>query len=262
MTCKNFLRIFLAFILFSLPYLASAAKNDSLQILWIGNSYTYYNDLPAMTRAIAASAGFKLQPTKITKGGERLSGHLKNPKVLKALKKGGWDYVVLQEQSTDPAQATRDVLRTTFPPAHTLDSLAKAGSSNAKVIFYMTWGHKNGNAKKDTPYPMDNNYGDMQMRLKTTYLELAFENHSWCSPVGMAWQRVRHERPDLELYQPDHSHPSLTGSYLAACVFFTTIYQKPFHASYHSDLDSDTAEYLQKVAQKTVLQNLQILGIE
>ena len=76
---------------------------DSLRVLWVGNSYTYYNDMPSTVRQIAATQKVKLSCTRFLKGGERLSGHLKNQKLLDAIAAGGWDYVILQEQSSAPA---------------------------------------------------------------------------------------------------------------------------------------------------------------
>ena len=59
----------------------------------------------------------------------------------RAIADGGWDYVVLQEQSTAPAMPTGQVAREVYPAARTLDSLVHAASPDARVIFYMTWGH-------------------------------------------------------------------------------------------------------------------------
>ena len=75
---------------------------DSLRVLWVGNSFSYCNDLPGMVQKIASTQKVKLSCTRFLKGGERFSGHLKNKKLLQAIADGGWDYVVLQEQSAAP----------------------------------------------------------------------------------------------------------------------------------------------------------------
>ena len=69
---------------------------DSLRVLWVGNSFSYCNDLPGMVQKIASTQKVKLSCTRFLKGGERFSGHLKNKKLLQAIADGGWDYVVLQ----------------------------------------------------------------------------------------------------------------------------------------------------------------------
>ena len=101
----------------------------------------------------------------------------------------------------------------------------------------------------------------MQMRLITSYLEMAYINYAWCAPVGMAWQRVRRERPDYTLYRPDLSHPSDLGSYLAANVIFTVIYQRRYQTDYVMNIQREQAEYIQQVAQQTVFDNLELLNI-
>ena len=83
---KNLFRI----LLFLLLPLAGQAKDaDSLRVLWVGNSYTYYNDMPAIVQQIAATQKVKVSCTRFLKGGERFSGHLTNQKLLKALAAGG-----------------------------------------------------------------------------------------------------------------------------------------------------------------------------
>lgn len=258
-------KLFGLLLLACLPLFAQGSENDSLKILWIGNSYTYYNNLPAMVTKLAAEQGVKLSPTRFLKGGAHLAGHYKNEKLIEALKKGGWDYIVMQEHSSAPAQSTRDVIAETYYYAHLLDSIAMKGSPKAHVIFYMTWGHKNGNMQNhkhpDPAYPLDETYEDFQTRLKTTYLELTYENHAWCSPVGMAWQQVRQKHPEIELYTKDCSHPSKEGSYLAAHCFLSTILQRPYNSHLYFDIPENQAQALQMAAQNAVFSNMRILGL-
>ena len=249
-------------LLLFVPFFTQARDTDSLRVLWVGNSYTYYNDMPSTVRQIAATQKVKLSCTRFLKGGERLSGHLKNQKLLDAIAAGGWDYVILQEQSSAPAMPTRQVAREVYPAARTLDSLVHVASPDARVIFYMTWGHKNGNRFPIPEYPPANSYGTMQERLITSYLEMAYDNDAWCAPVGMAWRRVRAERPDYVLYAQDCFHPGPLGSYLAANVIFTTIYGKPYQTDCTLDFPAEQAEYIQRVAQQTVLENLTLLNIK
>lgn len=157
---------------------------------------------------------------------------------------------------------TRQVAREVYPAARTLDSLVHVASPDARVIFYMTWGHKNGNRFPIPEYPPANSYGTMQERLITSYLEMAYDNDAWCAPVGMAWRRVRAERPDYVLYAQDCFHPGPLGSYLAANVIFTTIYGKPYQTACTLDFPAEQAEYIQRVAQQTVLENLTLLNIK
>lgn len=235
---------------------------DSIRVLFIGNSFTFYNKMPKMVDSIAKNQKKALAITSVTKGGQRLSGHLKNKRLLKLLKKGGWDFVIVQEQSTDPALHTDSVKKLVYPYAHRLDSLIHAGSPDAKTIFYMTWGHKYGFREPVPEYPVINTYDGMFHRLYTSYLEMTYDNNAMCAPVGMAWDKVRKKRPNLIMYKHDSYHPSKTGSYLIANVIYCTMFPKRYQCNYTAGLPEETAEFLQRIAQNTVMDNLQLLNIQ
>ena len=254
--------LILLFVLVPCLVMAQKPKQDSLRLLFIGNSYTYYNDLPQMVYEIAKSQKRKLSVKSVTKGGEKLSGHLTNQKLREMLTSEHWDYVVLQEQSSTPAKPTDVVIKESYPAAKSLDSLIHIGSPKAKTIFYMTWGHKYGTTHAIENYPMAYTYEGMQERIKTTYLEMTYQNGGVCAPVGMAWQRVRRERADYRLYHQDMYHPSPLGSYLAANVIYATIFVQPYQSSFTAGFDEEKAEYIQQVAQQTVLENKSLLNIK
>ncbi len=247
-------------------YLKAEERSDSVRVLFIGNSYTHYHDLPEMVKQIASHAGMhekmKISSTSFTPGGCTFKKHLENPELLNALQNGKWDFVVLQEQSTAPAKSTKSVIENVYPYAARLDSLANAGNPDAKVIFYMTWGHKDGFAPAAEYYPLITTYEGMQDRLITSYIEMAQDNGAMCAPVGMAWKRVREERPCNTLYWPDRSHPSRLGTYLAANVIYTTMLGKPYQSTWTDNLDPELAEYIQQVAQQTVFDNKDLLNIK
>jgi hypothetical protein len=102
----------------------------------------------------------------------------------------------------------------------------------------------------------------MQERIKTTYLEMTYRNNATCAPVGMAWQRVREERADYQLYNQDLSHPSPLGTYLAANVIYTTLFPAQYQTSYTAGFETEKAEYIQQVAQESVLENKKVINIE
>lgn len=244
----------------------SAAEPDSTRVLFIGNSYTYYNDMPEMLKKLAAgAANSEKRPIayrKFTPGGCTLKRHCDNAELRKAIADGGWDFVVIQEQSSAPARHSATVARDTYPYARTLDSLVHAASPAAQVIFYMTWGHKDGCQARHDGYPLIDTYEGMQRRLADSYLEMAYDNDAWCAPVGLAWQRVRTERPYDTLYKPDRSHPSQLGSYLAANVIFATMLGRNYQSSFTAGLEPSLCEYIQTIAQETVLRNKRMLNMK
>ena len=224
---------------------------DSVRILWIGNSYTFYNDLPQMVENMAAKNGIPVGTTRVLKGGEKFSGHLRNPELHRQLEKGGWDYVVLQEFSSTPAYSTKYVAENILPYAAEIDSLAKKYSPDVETVYYMTWGHKNGNVRQ-TDYPLDDTYESMQDRIITTYTDMAYENGGTVAPVGIAWKNVRKDYPEIELYIDDNFHPSLAGSYLAANTLFGTMVNGEFVPIIVEGLDENTIDILYKEAIKAV----------
>ena len=244
------------------PFLLQAQTgNDSIRILFIGNSYTYYNNMPAMVQATASSQGVKLTCQQATIGGYTLRKHLNNGKTINAIKEGGWNYIVIQEQSELPSLNTEKVIAKVYSAARSMDSIIRAYNKNARIIWYMTWGRKDGSTKYGKNYPIIATYSGMQQRIKTSYLELSYLFDGWCAPVGMAWERVRLEMPTCELYQKDKSHPSKAGSFLASQVFYTLIAGKPFQVKYTAGLPEKEAQDLSRIAQETVLNNLNLINV-
>lgn len=224
---------------------------DSVRILWIGNSFTFYNDVPQMVENMGTKNNIPISTTRVLKGGEKFSGHLQNPQLHALLEKGGWDYVVLQEFSSTPAYSTKYVAENILPYAAEIDSLAKRYSPDVNTVYYMTWGHKNGNTRQ-TPYPLDDTYEKMQERILTTYTDMAYENGGVLAPVGVAWRNIRRNYPDIELYIEDNFHPSLAGSYLAANTLFATMVNGDFIPIEVEGLDENTMNTLHREAVKVV----------
>ena len=190
-----------------------------------------------------------------------MAGHASNATSLSKISSQEWDYVVLQSQSQEPSFPPSQVANDVYPYAERLTDSIRNNTSCGTPLFFMTWGRKNGDASNCAAYPPICTYEGMQQRLRESYMEMALTNHGRVSPVGMAWKRVREEYPEIELYTPDESHPSYAGSYLAASVFYCSIYQKSCEASgFMGSLDSTTASRLRKIASETVLDSLALWG--
>lgn len=244
----------------------AASKVDTIRVAFIGNSYTYFNDLPKLVKEIAngvpGSGKRYVDYKQFTPPDCSLKRHVQNKELIQSLKNDKYDYVIVQEQSEAPSVRTTDVAKNTYIYAEQICKYVREGNPDANIIFYMTWGHKDGTSTPVEGYTIPDTYGGMQMRLMTSYLEMAYDNNAWCAPVGMAWQKVRYERPNLQLYMADRSHPSKAGSYLAANVIYTTILQRGYQSQFNSSLDPELAEYLQQIAQRTVLDNLTLINIK
>lgn len=175
------------------------------KILFIGNSYTYYNDLDVVLKKLAASGKLpvKLQTARLVKGGATLQDHYTDPKTLAMIAKVKWDLIVLQEQSMRPVEN---------PPAffeYAIKLDAKIKEQGARPVFYMTWARQK---KPEMIEPLDQAYTQMGRQLD-----------AFVAPVGRAWAALLKANPDMNLYVEDGSHPNAYGTYLAACVFYTTL---------------------------------------
>ena len=94
----------------------------------------------------------------------------------------------------------------------------------------------------------------MQNQINYGYIHIAQELHAIAAPVGPAWSISVKEHPELSLWQDDGSHPTGTGTYLAACVFYIVIFhESPEELSYRADLPKETAQNLQTVASQIAL---------
>ena len=196
------------------------------RVLFLGNSYTEYSNLPQIVADIANSTGDTVIVDSNTPGGYTLEAHSTNATSLSQIKQGKWDFVVLQEQSQRPSLPIAEVQANTFPYARILDSIINKYNPCSETIFYMTWGRKFGDGEYCGTSPDVCTYEGMDSLLRLRYMTMAETNKALISPVSVAWKYIRQNYPLIELYNPDNSHPSLAGSYLAACCFYTAIFRK------------------------------------
>lgn len=196
---------------------APGAGPDGLpptRVLFIGNSYTYYNDLPDILAALAGAGGRPLEVKMVAPGGWRLKDQWEKGEALPTLHGAHWNFVVLQDQSTLGVGLyidgkTRVDGDAVFRP-YALKWAQAIVRDGAVPVFYLTW------ARQASPEDQD--------RLSYAYMTAARASLAKVAPVGLAWQRVREQRPEIELFQPDGSHPSPAGSYLAACAIYAVIF--------------------------------------
>ena len=205
-----------------------------MKILFTGNSFTARNNVPGLIAQLAESRGKQLQHRLISAGGASLRMHWNQGDAQKAIQQTRYDYVVLQEQSTLPI---KNPLRM-HENIRLFDQEIKA--SGAKTALYLTW------ARQNVP--------ETQKAITNAYMTIGEELGAVVVPVGIAWQNFirKHSRPVL--HDADKSHPSLAGSYLAACVFFAVLFGESSVgiASDLKALPQAEAEQLQKTAWATV----------
>jgi hypothetical protein len=175
------------------------------RILFIGNSFTARNNLPDLIAQLAAAHGTSIEQHMISAGGASLRRHWNAGEALKAIESGQYSHVVLQEQSTLPAKNPKRM----HESVRLFDEAIKP--AGAKTVLYMTW------ARLNAP--------ESQQAISDAYLSIGRELGAMVVPVGLAWQRFLREHETPALHDQDQSHPSLAGSYLAACVFYAVLYR-------------------------------------
>jgi hypothetical protein len=180
-------------------------KSQSIKVLFIGNSFTQRNDLPGLLAELASAKGLHLSHELISVGGASLRTHWNAGHAAKAIESGGYDFVVLQEQSTLPVKNAGRMAEN----VRLFDEAIKHAGS--KTVLYMTW------ARQHSP--------ETQQAISDAYLALGKELGAIVVPVGLAWQRFLAEHKSPVLHDRDQSHPTLAGSYLAACVFFAVLFK-------------------------------------
>ena len=250
-------------------YAGQAESRKPLGVLFVGNSYTYVNDLPSMIQALAAAdrGARPIVIARVLQGGAHLQWHWtgkgRTGKPVKkharaAIEKGDFDFVVIQEQSQMPVVAPP----VTVKYATLLcQAVRKRG---AMPVMFMTWARK-GEMKDPRGGKPTWTSEKMQAQLAETYIQAGKQGRALVAPVGLAWAAVRKGRPEMVLHKGDGSHPGAYGSYLAACVFHVVLTGRtpvglPAKLTAKAGAKTRTlasippadAEFLQKTAQKTV----------
>ena len=205
-------------MMMALSALMATGVSGQADVLFVGNSYIYTNNLPQMTADVASSAGYRMTWESNAPGGCTFMQHCANQSMT-MIRNGGWDFVVLQEQSQYPSFPQWQVEAEVFPYAARLVDSVYAANPCAEPVFYMTWGRRDGDAGNAGEFPVLGTYEGMDSMLYERYMQMAADNDASVCPVGRVWRRLRAVHPEIELYQSDGSHPSVAGTYAAACSF-------------------------------------------
>lgn len=240
-------------LFFTLLFTQSVGAQDSISVLFIGNSYTYVNDLPTLFSQLSGSLGKTTTIQSQTQGGATFGTHAGNSATYVKIHEQPWDYVVLQGQSQEPSFPDDQVDQQSIPPAMQIADSVYSAKFCTELMLFMTWGRQNG----DPQWQPISTYEGMQQRLRDGYMRIADSCEASVSPVGMAWKYVRDNHPEINLYNADESHPSLEGSYLAACTFYAALFRSsPVGATYTAGLSTTVTTILQEAAAVAVLDSM------
>lgn len=223
-------------------------------VLWVGNSFFYYNN--SMHGHVgqllkAADPQSRARAVSVTISGSGIDWHdmesylrpdgigkysfVAGNKIVFNKPGRQFDTVIMMDCSQCPIHPQ---LKSVFHEYMKKDSeiIRKAG---ARPALFMSW------AYKDKP--------EMTAQLAEQYTMAGNDNDALVIPAGLAFAKAIGKRPDLEFYQPDNRHPTLIGTYLAACTTYAAVYGKsPVGNTYVAGIDAGTAKFLQTVALETV----------
>ena len=181
-------------------------QKDTLSVLFVGNSYTYVENMPHLVSIISNKSKTKIITKKSVIGGAKLREHWHGERGLKTkeiIKNGQFDIVVLQQFSMGTINEPDSMLKY----SRLFCDLIK--ENNAKPYLYLTW------AREKVP--------QYQEIINDVYSKAAEENDAIIAPVGKVWERAQQLRPTIKLFDADGSHPSELGAFLTACVFVKII---------------------------------------
>lgn len=201
---------------------------NALRVLFVGNSHTFRNDLPALFCSLALLAG----PTRVhsvTAPGWSLGDHVKAGAAERAITAERWDFVVLQEQGILPTLAPTDF------ELNFRHLAAIAAAHGARAVVYET-------------APMLDLRQDGRA-LHNEFVSISRETGVLRVPVAPAWQRAHDRHPKLQFFDSDSHHPSLLGSAFAAQIFYASLLARsPEGLTAMPGLDAETNQDLQQIA--------------
>jgi hypothetical protein len=199
-----------------------AAHSDDdraeLHVLMVGNSYTFHHSLHILLQRVAegVAGGPRLLVDTEARGGYSLRSHLRNGQALARIRSGRYSHVVLQGHSMSaldhPDQLAADAER--FKQA--------VDATTGHTVFYATWA-RSPEARLYRTHKLVHSFEEMTERVDATYTDISQRLRAALAPVGRAFERALIQNPKLALWDSDGSHPTVAGSFMAACVLYGAI---------------------------------------
>jgi hypothetical protein len=197
--------LFLLLCLFLLSFVTRQKEttDKKLKLLFVGNSLTYVNDLPALIKELAKQDGSAITYTSFLLPDYSLEDHWNEGKVKTEIEKGGYDFVVAQQGPSALPESQVLLLDYTKRFAEV------CSKSKSKLSLYMVW------PSKARSFDLDN--------VISSYTKAAEKTSSLLCPAGLGWKYAWQSDSTLPLYSPDNFHPSITGSVLSALIIYGTL---------------------------------------
>ena len=222
---------------------------DTVKVLCLGNSFTYFSNVPSMLKEIAWSQGHYFNINAHLKGGRTIGQHLGLILSAHTIEYGDYDVAFLQDQSQNPARFAADPKSHAHVPSDfaALSEMVLRHSPDCRIIMEHTWAY---------PSQRFGGFGDFETFTRLLHegsQAMAATNGSEVSPIGKGFEIVYNENKGIRLYDTDNKHQSHYGAYLKACVNYLIITGERFSGNVACcGIEPDKAAYLQSAAERAV----------
>ncbi|MDX2445436.1 MAG: PKD domain-containing protein [Bacteroidales bacterium] len=232
------------------PILCSA--QDTTRVLFVGNSITYFNNMPFTFEEIANSLDETTKVTMFAMGGTGFVDHAVNPLVFDLFRQGNWDFIVLQPGTYEALGESYPIEQTLFRAHILVDSIYRYNPCTKVLYYEVPWG-----VFGDTHDDLINYNNSMKIILHNLEF-LSDSTQLFFAPVGEAFMTSYNIDQDVSLWNSyTDIHPNPRGSYLAACIFYVTMFQKPsLGSTVLSTITAGEAADFQELADNIVLGHL------
>ena len=178
------------------------------KILFIGNSFTFYWNLPSQVEKMSIERGLNWEVTHFTVPSARLKDHWNNPDLKSILESETFDHVIIQEHSTNILTAEQG------NPKFYFDQITSLIPDSTSIHFFSTWMY---------PSMEDLNINNEEYPIEESIKQRIDGTTTKIIPVGRAFKLFQEKYPELDILMEDNKHPNPNGSYLASCIIFSHI---------------------------------------
>ncbi|MEI6821188.1 MAG: T9SS type A sorting domain-containing protein [Bacteroidota bacterium] len=238
--------LILSFFLFFIT-IKLKANADSTKVLFIGNSITYFNDMPYIFGSIANSKEHPVSVSMYAPGGSGILNHYVDPNVYALISNNKWDIIVIQPGTGESAGASNPVDTTVARARIILDSIYYYNPCTKVYLYQIPYG-----VPSATDYAT---YFGVQTMIRDSVTKMADALHLQMIPAGECARAYYSMHQNLLLHGSYNDvHPNVYGSYLTALSFYTGIFQDSVAAcSYYSTIEQDTALIFFSIVDAVVL---------
>jgi len=217
-------------------------------ILFIGNSFTFYWNLPSQVEKMSIEIGLNWKVKHISIPSATLQIHWNNQDLKSLLESEKFDHIIIQEHSSTPLE-NQDLTKTYF------EKIMSLIPESTQVHFFSTWMYPSIqylNVKNDE-FPIEKN---IQEIIKGYDVKII--------PVGRAFKLFNEKYPFFKLLMEDDKHPNSNGSYLASCIIFSHISGKSSVnlSKRYEGFDSKGVGIYYSIVEDEVLSSLQEISDE